>query len=318
VKTLIRYIKPEDFPSLITLNLSEHNNINTSSLQKLTKEELFELSDWWSHIDILYWYYNQLRLVEGDILIAIDDKNNIIGQLDFVIENNFKPYRLHIFWLYVAKPFRRQGIARKLIKQVFTIAKNRKIDLVVVESEDTKSENLYQSLGKIHQILSNFSFQFTDELNIKNLKLNLNLKPDISHTLHKLYSKLLTNKYQRIIGQYDIPTFDLLKLLNSHNSVVESIIWGSKIIEEIGIYVIGNDEFIVFFTQFLRVYSKNTSFSYDNLREVLGDAIIRIFKHGFISINLQIYEDKLLRDVILSLGFTEDDESNDPLYSLNF
>ena len=289
-----------DLNKIVDLNVPERK---TAKYDTFTIEDWFQLGNWQGNEDILQWHFNQMKNTGGNIFVAKTPSGELLGEIEYVVEKASKPLRWHIFWLIVAPKYRRKGIAQQLIAHLVNLADKTP---VWVESEDTRTDKLYQKLGKKTRILKNFALNFTDINHSHQQTETFKIS-----SLAEIYSRL--DELVRVIGQYNIPSFDMLQLINSRQTIIEPIIWGEDTPE---IYKIKNknlDTFIIL-TQYLRVYSVAGILP---TKKILKQIIFLANQKEYPSLKLQIYRDENLIELLKQLDFVEEEETNDPIYRIN-
>ena len=290
---------PADLQKIVALNLLDSK---VSDATNLNIEKWFELGNWQGSEELIQWHFRQIRNAAGDIFLAITSSGELVGEIEYVVEKVSKPARCHIFWLFVAPAYRRKGIAKQLIAR---LAKEANMP-IWVESEDARSDRLYSKLGMKIRILRNFT------LDLSNRNFTAKNSPVLKRSsLTEVHSGL--NKLVRIIGQYNIPSLDILQLINSRQTIIEQIIWGEDT-PDVYRTSEGSSEFYIILTQYLRMYSIDGALP---SKELLEEIIFRAAKKEYFNLKVQVYDDKRLITLLTQLDFKEEKETNDPIYKLN-
>ena len=278
----------DDIRELLKINLRDYSD----DILSFSPIDRFPVTQWWGSYEFFLWHFQILKEAGGGILVAKDNLGNDVGELEYIPGDD----HAHIYWLYVAPEFRKQGIAQKLLLAYLQRANND----VWVESEDERSDKLYRKYGQVVTHLRNFEVLFNEG----DVPEPTDLDPVEGDDLSILNGK------KRIIGQYNLPRFDLLQLQRSIGEVTEPVVWGETLPPVVLSYPNG---IFVLLTQYIRVYT-SADIDDDDLKEVIKDCMLRAYHRDLIGLHFQIYDVPYLVNLFKDLNIDEVEESNDPIY----
>lgn len=298
----IRHADRNDYDEIVHMNLEEYDYVDT----ELALETIFHEVQWWGSRELLEWHHKILRETEGDILV-VTAADEIVGELDYAIERSGPEPYIHIIWLLIQKNHRKKGLAHKLLIVLQKIANELHIAKIQVEPEDERSRQLYAKYGTLDKKYSNWKLYF--ELGAENVQ---------SAGVVESFETISINdfaQWQRVVGQYYSPTFDLLQMLQSNGTKVENYIWGDTYPPVVVNYELNGHKYKVIMTQYLRIYAAE-EVNLEDLYIILQDAIKFLKAHNYIGINIQIYHDERLEEVLESLEFEREFENLDDIFTL--
>ncbi|MCY3411480.1 MAG: GNAT family N-acetyltransferase [Candidatus Heimdallarchaeota archaeon] len=261
--------------------------------------ERYSKGMWWVDPSLLHWHFSILKKCEGGILVC-EHNATIIAELDYVLtwegEGRFK--RVHIIWNLVDARFRRLGISKKLMQTLCDT-----FDLPVwVEAEDRNSDALYSSSGRIITTIINLSKQECTK------NIDLDSKPC---SLQELFLMVQKGTIFPILGAYYCSSFDTAQLAFPDP---QAILYGNLPPPQVIMYKIDNIEYYVILTQYIRVYVQKVP-AMPVLLKLLQHSMSLISSMGFESIEVQLYESKILLSALEILDFQE--LERDPVYQLS-
>ncbi|MDH5402370.1 MAG: GNAT family N-acetyltransferase [Candidatus Heimdallarchaeota archaeon] len=301
----IQLATSDDLTAILKLNINEYWQ-NVNEWDEASQANRIKIGSWWGDDRILGWHWDILLKSDGGIIIAKKD-NQVIGELDFVksidIIDNQTITRIHVIWLLVDKIHRKEGVAEKLIEYLKSIVNGIPI---FVEAEDERTTNLYEKLGRQALNTSNWSLETTSEFineyfnsEINETELSNNIIFDFIHA-------------ECIIGRYHAPSFDLNQLV--YSDISTPYIWGDGIEHLFYKYSLNFTQCFAVITQYPRIYVE-TGFVWEDLKLIIPHIFARCMIEGFSSIEIQIYENKIVNKLLLSIGSTLLLE-NDPVYQI--
>ncbi len=308
----------EHIPEIVDFNLREYEVAENKALDH------FNELQWWGHNDLLKWHFANLERNGGGILLAVDKNSIIRGQLDYV--RSIQEERLHIVWLLVDKGMRRQGIAKSLIAELQRKGKREGIGKIWTEAEDERTEELYRSLGRVKDHLENYwidlNFDFEEDLNRYELVFHegelvetLPRKTDLEVREFRGNSKNMKMfaEYERIIGDYLTPEFDLSQLTSSINTLAGQFVWGETTPLEIAEYRLSNGKVLAILTQYVRIFKKGEAKA-EEIQEVITDVVHRLALKNYEAVDVQVLKSRGLGPILQKAGFAKVEE--DPVFEI--
>ncbi len=214
---VIRKFHKEEIEALLELNIVEQGEwyhglpngqltSNPARWEELSSYERWLHGGWWLDPKTIALYVDMVEETQGIILVA-ERNGEFIGELDLSIGYDpiFKEIRAHFLWLVVHPQYRRKGIANSLIQTAMSLMRNKNVQALYTEAEDSKSEQLYMKTGFKTVTTITEKIVYSTEINDEEIE-------GLEYRNERINPRSIpVDTYYRVLGLYYTPQWDTIR-----------------------------------------------------------------------------------------------------------